>query len=110
MNKPERDLFLLGLKEGDLVQLYSNEINIKGKSKVVVGSGWAAEEDEGIHSWMSTSWYFKYIDDGALGVYIKPVTTSGIRDYWRNFHHIHCDGLLCVVHKKFLYPANWEWT
>ena len=108
MNKPKRELFLLGLKEGDLVQLCSNEIHVKGKSKVVVGTGWAAEEDEGIHSWMSTSWYFKYIDDGTLGVYIKPVTTSSIRDYWVNFHHIHCDGVLCVVHKKFLYPCNWS--
>ena len=109
MNKPERDLFLLGLKEGDLVQLCSNQMKIKGKAKVVVGSGWAAE-GEGSYSWMSTSWYFKYVDDGSLGVYIRSVVTPGVRDYWRNFHHIHCDGMLCVVHKKYLYPSNWSNT
>ena len=109
MNKPDRDLFLYGLKRGDLVQLHSDNIE-EGKpssAKVIVGSGYI--KDDATPNWMSTSWYFRYIDSGALGIYLSRVisTADMNSEFWRSFHQVHCDGTTCVVHEKYLFPTDW---
>ena len=109
MKKADRDLFLLGLREGDLVQLHSKVDTAKtGRAKVVVGSNWSSQDDESGVNWMGSGWYFKYIDDGTFGIYIGRVKDSDIRSYWSNFHKVHCDGVICIVHNKFLYPSSWS--
>ena len=109
MNKPDRDLFLYGLKRGDLVQLHSDNIE-EGKplsAKVIVGSGYI--KDDASPNWMNPSWYFRYIDSGTLGIYLARVisTADMSNDFWRNFHRVHCDGTTCVVHEKYLFPTDW---
>lgn len=109
MNKAERDLFLLGLQRGDLVQLHSDKID-KGKplsAKVIVGSGFM--KDDLSPNWMSTSWYFRYIDSCTLGIYLSRVIspTKMKSSFWLNFHKVHCDGTTCIVHEKFIYPTDW---
>lgn len=108
MNKADRDLFFHGLKRGDLVQLHSDKIE-EGKphsAKVIVGSGFVKDDSP---NWMSTSWYFRYINSCTLGIYLARVTspTNMKHSFWRNFHKIHCDGTTCIVHEKFIYPINW---
>jgi len=108
LNKADRDLFLLGLKRGDLVQLHSDKIeeNKPTSAKVIVGSGFV---DEDSPNWMSKSWYFRYIDSGSLAIYLNRVINPAKykHSFWRNFHQVHCAGTTCIVHEKFLYHTEW---
>ena len=91
------------------MQLHSDNIE-EGKpssTKVIVGSGFV--KDDSSPNWMSTSWYFRYIDSGTLGIYLsRVVNVSDINsEFWRSFHQVHCDGITCVVHEKYLFPVDW---
>ena len=108
MNKADRDLFFLGLKRGDLIQLHSDKIE-EGKphsTKVIVGSGFIDQESP---NWMSKSWYFRYIESGSLAIYLNRVINPADykHSFWRNFHQVHCAGSTCVVHEKFIYTTDW---
>jgi hypothetical protein len=108
LNKADRDLFMYGLQMGDLVQLHADPTKIEPdnelSNKVVVGYNY--EEDE-TYGWLNRGWYFKYIDSGALAVYMNRVSQGDSLYYWAQFHKIHCDGALCIVHEKYLYPRDW---
>ncbi len=97
-----------GLRMGDLVQLHAEPSKIDPgnelSSKVVVGYNF---EEDGQQGWLSKGWYFRYVDSGALGVYMNRVAQGASVYYWAQFHKIHCDGVLCIVHEKYLYPHNW---
>lgn len=110
MNKPDRDLFIYGLGMGDLVQLHSGKketIDARDmSSKVIVGCGFDPEEaDEWV---MSHAWYFKYINSGTLAVYISRVPEGTYTLYWAQFHKVHCEGSICIVHEKYLFPEVWQ--
>jgi hypothetical protein len=109
LNKVDRDLFLLGLKRGDLVQLHSDKIeeDKPASTKVIVGSGFI--KDESTPNWMSTTWHFRYIDSGSLAIYLNRLISSADfkHSFWNKFHRVHCGGTTCIVHEKFLYPINW---
>jgi hypothetical protein len=108
LNRADRDLFMYGLQMGDLVQLHAEPTLIDPdnelSSKVVVGYNY--EEDEQ-YGWLNRGWYFKYIDSSTLAVYMNRVSQSDSVYYWAQFHKIHCDGAICIVHEKYLYPRNW---
>jgi len=108
LNKADRDLFFHGLERGDLVQLHSDNIedNKPSSAKVIVGTGFIKDDSP---NWMSTSWYFRYIDSGTLAIYLNRLMDPSEfkHAFWRNFHKVYCGGSTCVVHKKFLYPIDW---
>ena len=110
MNKADRDLFIYGLQMGDLVQLHADPANIDLDNdlskKVIVGYNY---EEGDNHGWFSRGWYFRYIDSGTLGVYISRVSEESSVYYWAKFHKIHCDGVICIVHEKYLYPKGWQY-
>lgn len=108
MNKADRDLFMHGLNMGDLVQLHAEPSRIDPDKelsrKVVVGYNY----DEDVkYGWLSRGWYFKYIDSGALAVYMNRLPQGASVYYWAQFHKIYCEGVICIVHEKYLYPHNW---
>ena len=108
MNKADRDLFMYGLGMGDLVQLHADPYKIDPdkeiSTKVVVGYNY----DEDVkYGWFSRGWHFKYIDSGALAVYMKRLPQKSNVYYWAQYHKIFCEGVICVVHEKYLYPNNW---
>jgi len=108
LNKADRDLFMYGLQMGDLVQLHADpaliDPDIEYSNKVVVGYNY--EEDQ-TYGWLNRGWYFKYIDSGTLAVYMNRVAQGASIHYWAQFHKIHCDGNICIVHEKYLYPRDW---
>ena len=107
MNKVDRDLFIYGLGMGDLVQLHSAKTDPKTKTPfdVIVGYGYY-EDNEDV--WMSKGWFFKYLESGILGVYISRVPMGVNSSYWAKFHKVHCEGAICIVHEKYLFPQNWQ--
>ena len=108
LNKADRDLFMYGLQMGDLVQLHADPVMIDPdnelSSKVVVGYNY---EEDTVRGWFSRGWFFKYVDSAALGLYVGRVSQADGVYHWGRFHKIHCDGSICIVHEKYLYPHNW---
>ena len=107
MNKVDRDLFIYGLGMGDLVQLHSAKTDPKTKTPfdVIVGHGYYEDQQD---VWMSKGWFFKYLESGILGVYISRVPKGINSSYWANFHKVHCEGAICIVHEKYLFPQKWQ--
>lgn len=110
LNKADRDLFLYGLDMGDLVQLHAEPSKIDPdkeiSKKIVVGYNYDEDIKQG---WLSRGWYFKYIDSKALAVYICRVAQGASLYHWARFHKIFCDGSVCIVHEKYLYPRDWQY-
>jgi len=108
LNKAEKDLFIYGLEMGDLVQLHSDNIdeNNEISKKVIVGHGYDSDLNR---SWLSIDFKFKYIDSGSLGLYICRLPNGTKDPTWALFHKVNCGGVTCIVHERFLFPANWEW-
>ena len=108
MNKVDKDLFIYGLAMGDLVQIHSDLIDEDNElsKKVIVGYGWL---DDKTKSWLGTDFSFKYIDSGMLGLYICRLAQGANNPTWAHFHKINCGGTTCIVHERFLFPADWEW-
>ena len=107
MNKVDRDLFIYGLGMGDLVQLHSAKTDPKANTPfdVIVGYGYYEDHED---VWMSKGWFFKYLESGILGVYISRVPMGVNSSYWAKFHKVHCDGAICIVHEKYLFPQKWQ--
>ena len=94
------------------MQLHSASVRRKKDSyldlnptKVIVGSN--LSDDEG--HWLAGGWIFKFIDSGALGIYVCRVPQGALTKYWAHFHKVYCNGTVCVVHEKYLYPCDWEY-
>ena len=107
LNKADRDLFVYGLGMGDLTQLHSARVDPNNSEPFMVVVGYGYQEDQS-DIWMSRGWYFKYITSGTLGIYISRVPQGAYTSYWAHFHKVHCEGAICIVHEKYLFPQNWE--
>lgn len=93
---------------GDLVQLHADLIDEGNElsKKVIVGYGY---NDNKSRSWLGINLNFKYVDSGALGLYICRLAQGAVDPTWAHFHKVNCGGITCIVHEKFLFPADWEW-
>ena len=106
--KLNKELFILDLGVGDLVQLTGKQVNddkIRNHG-VVVGY---TMRDLGVPSAIYTAhtFSFRYIENGTLAIWLGRSLEAIANKYFSNFHRVFCDGTECIVHERYIFPAKW---
>lgn len=106
MNEVDKDLFILGLGVGDLVQLTGAGIHDNNNHGVVVGY---ILEEFGVPSaiYVGHTFSFRYIPNGTLAIYLGRSVEAIHNKYFTNFHRVFCEGQECIVHQKYMYPGKY---
>jgi len=106
VNEVDKDLFILGLGVGDLVQLTGAGIHDNNNHGVVVGY---ILEEFGVPSaiYVGHTFSFRYIPNGTLAIYLGRSVEAIHNKYFTNFHRVFCEGQECIVHQKYMYPGKY---
>jgi hypothetical protein len=107
VSKGLKELFVQDLGVGDLVQLSGAKIKDINNHGVVIGY---VLEEFGVPSAIYTghTFYFRYIPNGTLAIYLGRSVEAIHNKYFTNFHRVFSEGQECIVHEKYIYPGNWD--
>tara|TARA_R110000744_G_scaffold211826_1_gene330947 strand:+ start:126 stop:491 length:366 start_codon:yes stop_codon:yes gene_type:complete len=107
MKKADKDLFVLGLGAGGLVQLTGIHVRDDGIKNHGVVVGYVMKKWLGSASiYIGNTFHFKYIANGTLAIYLGRSDEAIRNKYFSNFHSVFCDNSECIVHEKYMFPAD----